>query len=48
MPFIRSLASKHHACIVLVILSLGEIMSMYLHYTKKKLVYIVIATPFSH
>ena len=47
MPFIRFLASKHHAYIVAVILLLGEIMPIYSHCTKKKLVYIIITAPFS-
>jgi hypothetical protein len=48
MPSIRSLASKYYTYIVLVILLLGEIMPIYSHYAEKKLVYIVIITPFSH
>ena len=48
MPFIRSSASKRHAYIVVTILLLGEIMPIYSHYTKKKLVCIVIIAPFSH
>ena len=47
MPFIRFLASKRRAYIISVILLLGEIMPIYLHYAKKKLVYIIIAAPFS-
>ena len=47
IPLIRSLASKHYAYIVLVILSLGEIMPMYSRCTKKKLVCIIIIAPFS-
>ena len=46
MPFIRSLASKCYAYIVSVILLLGEIMPIYSYCVKKKLVYIVIITPF--
>ena len=42
MPPIRSLASKRHTYIILVILLLGEIMPIYSHYIKKKLVYIII------
>ena len=47
MLFIRSLASKRHAYIVLVILLLGEIMPTYSRCIEKKLVYIIIITPFS-
>ena len=47
MPFIRSLASKRCAYIILVILLLGKIMPIYLHCAKKKLVYIIIIAPFS-
>ena len=47
IPFIRSLASKHCAYIVLVILLLNKIMPIYSHYIKKKLVYITIITSFS-
>ena len=48
MPPIRSLASKRRAYIVAVILLLGEIMPIYSHYAKKKLVYVVIITLFSY
>ena len=47
MPPIRSLASKRHTYIILVILLLGEIMLIYSCCTKKKLVYITIIAPFS-
>ena len=47
MPFIRSLVLERYAYIVLVILLLGEIMPIYSRYAKKKLVYIIIITPFS-
>ena len=47
MPSIRSLASKHHAYIVAVILLLNKIMPIYSCYTKKKLVCIAITAPFS-
>ena len=47
MPPIRFSASKCHACVIATILLLGEIMPTYSHYTKKKLVYITIAVPFS-
>ena len=48
MPFIRYLASKRRTYIIAVILLLGEIMPMCSRCTKKKLVYIIIAAPFSH
>ena len=48
MPPIRSLISKRHARIVAVILLLGEIMPSYSCCKEKKLVYIIIAAPFSH
>ena len=47
MPPVRSLASKRYACVVLIILLLGEIMPIYSRYTKKKLVYIIIIVLFS-
>ena len=47
MPPIKSLASKRHAHAVAVILSLGKIMPSYSYYNEKKLVYIIIVTPFS-
>ena len=47
MPLIRSLASKRRAYTVAVILLLGEIIPSYSHYNEKKLVYIIIITPFS-
>ena len=46
MPFIKSLVSKRRACTVLVILSLGEIISLYSYCIEKKLVCIVIMAPF--
>ena len=42
MPFIRSLAFKRFACVVSVILLLSEIMPLYSHCTKKKLVCVII------
>ena len=48
IPFIRFLVSKHHACVVAVILLLGEIMPSYSCYMEKKLVYIAIAALFSY
>jgi hypothetical protein len=47
MPFIRSLASKRYAYIVILILLLSEIMPTYSHYVVKGLVYITITAPFS-
>ena len=46
MPLIRSLASKRRAYTVAVILLLGEIMPSYSHCNKKKLVCVIIITPF--
>ena len=48
MPPIRSLVSTYCACVVLVILLLGEIMPIYSYCIEKKLVYITIITLFSH
>ena len=48
MPFIRSLASKHHAYTIAIILLLSKIMLTYSHYAEKKLVYIIIIALFSH
>jgi hypothetical protein len=47
MPPIRSLVFKHCTYIVALILLLSEIMPTYLRYVEKKLVYIIIAAPFS-
>ena len=47
MPFIRSLVSKRRAYIVAVILLLSEIIPSYSYCEEKKLVYIIIITPFS-
>ena len=47
MPFIKSLASKCYAYIVLVILLLGEIIPIYSRCAKKKLVCIIIVAPSS-
>ena len=47
MPFIRFLASKYYTYTVAVILLLGEIIPSYSRYKEKKLVYIIIITPFS-
>ena len=48
MPFIRSLVSKCCIYVIAVIFLLGEIMPSYSYYNKKKLVYIIIITPFSY
>ena len=48
MPLIRSLASKCCVYVVSVIFLFGEIMPIYSRYTKKKLVCVVIAAPFSY
>ena len=47
MSLIRSLVSECCACVVLVILLLGEIMPMCSCCVKKKLVYIIIIASFS-
>ena len=47
MPPVRSLASKHYAYIILVILLLGEIMPIYSRCAEKKLVCIIIIALFS-
>ena len=47
MPPIRSLASKHRAYIVAVILLLSEIIPIYSCCIEKKLVYIIIIALFS-
>ena len=48
MPFIRFLVFKRRACIVAIILLLGEIMPFCSRYKEKKLVYIVIIALFNH
>ena len=48
MPPIKSLASACHTYIVALILLLGEIMPIYSHYTKKKLVCVTITAFFNH
>ena len=45
MPFIRSLVSKHHACVIAVIFLLSKIMPTYSCYMLKGLVYIIIIAP---
>ena len=47
MPFIRFLVSERCTHIVAVILLLSEIMPSYSCYKEKKLVYIIIITPFN-
>ena len=47
MSFIRSLVSKCCTYIILVILLFSKIIPIYLYYTKKKLVYIIIIASFS-
>jgi hypothetical protein len=47
MPFIRSLASKYYAYIIVLILLLSEIMPTCSHYTVKGLIYITITALFS-
>jgi hypothetical protein len=47
MPFVRSLASKRRAHVVILILSLSEIIPTYSRYVVKGLVYIIITAPFS-
>ena len=48
MPPIRFLASERRAHTIAVILLLGKIMPSYSRCEEKKLVYIIIAAPFSH
>ena len=48
MPPIRYLASERRTYIISVILLLSEIMPLYSHYAKKKLVYIIIIALSSH
>ena len=48
MPPIRSLASKYHAYTVAVIFLLSEIMPSCSYYKEKKLVCIIIITPFNY
>ena len=50
MPFIKSLVPKrstYYFKLVAVILLLSKIMPAYSYYTEKKLIYIIIAAPFS-
>jgi hypothetical protein len=47
MPPVKSLASKHYAYIVVLILLLSEIIPTYSCCVVKGLIYIVIAAPFS-
>ena len=48
MPFIRSLASKYHAYTIASIISLGGLMPFYSYYTKKGLIYVIIANFFTY
>ena len=43
MPSVRSMASKHYALLVLIIILFGEIIFLYFCYTKKKSLCIIIA-----
>ena len=47
MPFVRSLASKRHAYVIVVTFSLSEIMPTSFYCVLKGLVYIVIVAPLS-
>ena len=47
MPFIKSLAFKCRACIIILILLLSVIMPIYSYCAEKKLVYIIIIAPFN-
>ena len=47
MPPVRSLASKHRARVIAVILSLSKIMPTYSRCVLKRLVYIIIIAPLS-
>ena len=47
MPPIRSSASNYYTRVVLTILSLGKVISTYSYCAKKKLVYVIIASPSS-
>ena len=46
MPPVRSLVFKHRTYIVAVILLLSKIMPIYSHYTKKKLICVIIIALF--
>ena len=48
MPFIRFLVSKYYTYIIAIIFLLSEIMPFCSCCEKKKLVYIIIAAPFSY
>ena len=48
MPFVRSLVSKHYACVIAVILLLSEIIFTYSCCVLKGLVYIVIIAPLGY
>ena len=47
MPFVGFLVSKRYTYIISIILLLSEIIPLYSHCTKKKLVYIIVVAPFS-
>ena len=48
MPSVRSSASKRYACVVAIILLLGEVMPTYSYCILKGLVYIIIIGPLGH
>ena len=48
MPPIKSLISKHYACIIALILLLSKIIPSCSCYIEKKLVYVTIVAPSSH
>ena len=48
MPAVKLIVSKHHALFTSSIALNGEIISLYSYYTKKGLVCVTIADPFSH
>ena len=47
MPSIKSLFSNYYNWLVTTILSFSKVILFYSYYTEKKLVYIIIAAPFS-
>ena len=48
IPPVRFLVFKHRTYIILIILILSEIIPIYSYYIEKKLIYIIIITPFSY
>ena len=48
MPSIRSSASAYYTKLIAIIFSLSKIIPSYSCYKEKKLVYIIIAAPFSY